>query len=376
MATQVSLNSGAVASAGALALQTNGTTTAVTIDTSQNVGVGTTSTTYKVNFAKAGGGGTFYNTMWQAQGTGAPVTWNIDAANKYIGSSYGGAINCENSDGAVTFYTAPSGTAAAAATLTERMRIDQSGNLGLGVTPSAWGSSFKAVQMPYAVMMNASAGGYFGSNFYYNSSGNPIYVNNGYATAYSAYTAGGAHLWLTAPSGTAGNAITWATAMVLEHNKSLALQGASSQTGTGITFPATQSASTDVNTLDDYEEGTFTPAFTSTGLTVSYGQQRAIYTKIGRTVTASIYINVSGTSGTTTNPLKITNLPFASINTAEYGFSVAFGVQQFSTYTPSAFMGTNVTEISVYRQGTVTEMTGAQLANGFYLLTITYQTNS
>jgi hypothetical protein len=53
MATQVSLNSGAVASAGALALQTNGTTTAVTIDTSQNVGLGVTPTTGWYSTAKA-----------------------------------------------------------------------------------------------------------------------------------------------------------------------------------------------------------------------------------------------------------------------------------------------------------------------------------
>ena len=154
---------------------------------------------------------------------------------------------------------------------------------------------------------------------------------------------------------------------------SWALPGATVQTGTGITFPATQSASSNANTLDDYEEGTFTPEFTSTGLTVSYGQQRAIYTKIGRSVIASMYMNVSGTSGTTTNLLKITGLPFASVST-EYGFSAVFGVSQFSTYIPSAFMQSSVSEILVYRQNTVTSMTGAELANGFYLLTITYFT--
>lgn len=99
---------------------------------------------------------------------------------------------------------------------TTAVTIDTSQNFGVGVTPSAWGSSYKAVQMSNATMMNTSAGGYYGANFYYNSSGSPTYVNNGYALAYSAYSAGGAHLWLTATSGTAGNAITFTQAMTLD----------------------------------------------------------------------------------------------------------------------------------------------------------------
>jgi hypothetical protein len=54
--------------------------------------------------------------------------------------------------------------------------------------------------------------------------------------------------------------------------------------GTGITFPATQSASADANTLDDYEEGTWTP--NSTGISVVGAfSSSGLYTKIGRQVT-------------------------------------------------------------------------------------------
>jgi hypothetical protein len=57
--------------------------------------------------------------------------------------------------------------------------------------------------------------------------------------------------------------------------------------GSGITFPATQSASSDANTLDDYEEGTWTPVITAqTGSLTAYTSS-GIYTKVGRTV----YIN-------------------------------------------------------------------------------------
>ena len=94
-----------------------------------------------------------------------------------------------------------------------------------------------------------------------------------------------------------------------------------SGSGSGITFPATQSASSDANTLDDYEEGTWTPALIGEGggsntFTVKY----AYYTKIGRLVYVSFAV-----SGSTTNALtgnwSITGLPFTSAN-----FSATQGV--------------------------------------------------
>jgi hypothetical protein len=76
-------------------------------------------------------------------------------------------------------------------------------------------------------------------------------------------------------------------------------------TGGQITFPATQSASSDGNTLDDYEEGTFTPSVT--GVTV--GTTTGIYIKIGKLVFINIIIPV--TSGSNTG-MTITNLPFTT----------------------------------------------------------------
>ncbi len=66
--------------------------------------------------------------------------------------------------------------------------------------------------------------------------------------------------------------------------------------GAGITFPATQSASSDANTLDDYEEGTFTPVLTGSGGSAgSYAASQAdgVYTKIGNLVTATVAISLS-----------------------------------------------------------------------------------
>ena len=109
-----------------------------------------------------------------------------------------------------------------------------------------------------------------------------------------------------------------------------------SASGAGITFPATQSASTDANTLDDYEEGTWTPtvAGTSTAGTVTYGLQASKYTKIGNVVYISFYLGWSG--GTGTGNLKITGLPFTpSTNTTFPALSI--GMVSGLTLTASNF---------------------------------------
>lgn len=82
--------------------------------------------------------------------------------------------------------------------------------------------------------------------------------------------------------------------------------------GMGIAFPATQIASTDANTLDDYEEGTFSPTiigFTTAG-TVTYVRREGYYTKIGNRVLFSI--DVIWNTGTGTGDLGVSGLPFAS----------------------------------------------------------------
>lgn len=74
--------------------------------------------------------------------------------------------------------------------------------------------------------------------------------------------------------------------------------------GSGITFPATQSASSDANTLDDYEEGTFTPV--QSGTSIVYTTRTGQYIKIGTQVFFQIYITLASGSPTA----SITGLPF------------------------------------------------------------------
>jgi hypothetical protein len=95
-------------------------------------------------------------------------------------------------------------------------------------------------------------------------------------------------------------------------NQTVALEGAVPNSGTGITFPATQSASSNANTLDDYERGTWTPglAGSSTPGTFSLSIATGSYTKIGNMVTLYAAITVSSVSGSPTGDLQITGLPF------------------------------------------------------------------
>jgi hypothetical protein len=89
--------------------------------------------------------------------------------------------------------------------------------------------------------------------------------------------------------------------------------------GSGITFPATQSASTNANTLDDYEEGTWTPTLTGSTGTIgsqTYSIQAGRYVKIGRFVLLTGYVTVSN-KGSWTGSVRISGFPFTVNNDSE-----------------------------------------------------------
>lgn len=81
-----------------------------------------------------------------------------------------------------------------------------------------------------------------------------------------------------------------------------------------IKFPATQSASSDANTLDDYEEGTWTPIaarYTGGNITAVYGVSNAgKYTKIGRIVILECYLDITSVSSQGSSLSQVTGLPF------------------------------------------------------------------
>ena len=87
-----------------------------------------------------------------------------------------------------------------------------------------------------------------------------------------------------------------------------------STSGAGITFPATQSASTDANTLDDYEEGTFTPTITPASGSLTSYTSSGYYVKTGRSVTITMSFQIT-TPGTAAGVANFSSLPFTSVNT-------------------------------------------------------------
>jgi hypothetical protein len=90
------------------------------------------------------------------------------------------------------------------------------------------------------------------------------------------------------------------------------------QVSNGITFPATQSASSDANTLDDYEEGTWTP---SIGGTATYTARTGTYRKIGSQVTCWFDVTINAV-GTGSGALQ--GLPFANNASAAGGGNVGY----------------------------------------------------
>ena len=100
----------------------------------------------------------------------------------------------------------------------------------------------------------------------------------------------------------------------LNKEGSLEISDASIVASQGIKFPVTQVNATDPNTLDDYEEGAWTPvlSFATPGdLAVTYAVQRGTYTKIGRTVAADFTIATSAFTHTTASGgVRLSGLPF------------------------------------------------------------------
>jgi hypothetical protein len=123
----------------------------------------------------------------------------------------------------------------------ESMRLNASGNLGLGATPSAWPSGQGAMQFKDGGLNAWSLGivnGYLYSNAYYDGSNNR-YINNGTACSYSINNGSGIHAWFNAPSGTAGNAITFTQAMTLDSSGNL-LVGTTNTSANPTGFSAVQ----------------------------------------------------------------------------------------------------------------------------------------
>jgi hypothetical protein len=152
-----------------------------------------------------------------------------------------------------------------------------------------------------------------------------------------------------------------------------------SASGSGITFPATQSASSDANTLDDYEEGTWTPVLTLGGAAgvTTYDQQNGTYTKVGNAVTARCYIAIS-TKSAATGTAQLTGLPFVTLgDTASYQTGCVYMAAQLYTGAPMCYIAMGSTSVTLGQQNGATGFVSLNNANfvnsGDFIFQATYR---
>jgi hypothetical protein len=125
---------------------------------------------------------------------------------------------------------------------TEAMRLDSAGNMGLGVTPSAWWtgtSAWRAMNLGQGASLSSRASTeimYLSSNWYFD--GTEKYIATGNATQYVQNA--GQHIWKTAASGTAGNTISFTQAMTLDASGNLGI-GATANLTAKLNFPSADS---------------------------------------------------------------------------------------------------------------------------------------
>ena len=178
-----------------------------------------------------------------------------------------------------------------------------------------------------SVGLSQMAGGTDGNLITFDASGNPAYVATGSSGQVLTSAGAGAPPTFSAVPAHTGN----------------------------VAFPATQVASADANTLDDYEEGTFTPTATFGGGFTgwSYGVQHGTYTKIGNMVYFQIHMGLSS-AGSSTGNWQIQGLPFASASSPALNSSYAGSAANATTATGGlTFLHSNNTSVlGVYQNGT------------------------
>ena len=279
--------------------------------TSTGLGIGTSSPTQKLTVVNSNGtygvayqpavqigntssGGTVSaNTglgalVWSTDGTATPVA-SIEAIRENPGAGAASGL---------AFRTGSSGGG------TTKAILDSAGNLGLGVTPSAWRSGERAFQVGSTTSLtDISKNSVVRSNHYVNSSNQEIYSTNGFANAF-VMSSGGQYQFLTAPSGTAGNAISFTQAMTLD---------ASGNLGIGITSPVS-------------------PLTVSKGLVTGAGQWASSAIAIYNPTNTGSYSQIA--FGYTAGTNAAAYMGFVSTNQGAQGFGdLVFGTRAVNTDT-------------------------------------------
>jgi hypothetical protein len=167
--------------------------------------------------------------------TGLPLTTGVTGT---LPTANGGTNLTSFTSGGVVYASSSSALATGSALVFDGT------NLGVGVTPSAWNSAYKVLEGAYgsvAFRTNAIETEYV-NNAFRNSGGSWIYKGTGFAQRFL-QDSDGKFQWLTAPSGTAGNAISFTQAMSLTATNTLLIDTTSDNGATGFAFIGSGSSS-------------------------------------------------------------------------------------------------------------------------------------
>jgi hypothetical protein len=212
----------------------------------------TTGTNYKLeSYAAAGNNGITVNIGSDTGTDFAALDFRQNTAQKAVFYTNNNNLTINTLSGSTIFQIGSS----------ERMRLDASGNLGLGVTPNAsWGSNFRAMQYgTWGSVSRHGANGWMSvaNNVYWDNSDVARYTGNFNATWYL-QRLDGQHQWYNAASGTAGNAISFTQAMTLDASGNLGVGTASPSTFGIIAAKRDQTADTAITVSNNGTAGSTT----------------------------------------------------------------------------------------------------------------------
>jgi hypothetical protein len=294
--------------------------TRMTLDASGHLGLGVTPSAWYTGYTalQVGFSGAIFSNRTSADTNITMIGNNAflnSGATNWIYQNTGFATRYTQVSGGHEFYTAASGTAGNAISFTQAMTLTAAGNLGIGTSNPT--SKFEIYDNVNSAILRLSrdAGNARGQLQFGRNNGGSFQecgtiivdsdtasVNNGVMYFYTSNSSG---------TNTERMRITSAGVLDLPYGQ--------------IKFPATQNPSADANTLDDYEEGTWTPVIGGSGgqSGQSYSGQNGYYVKIGRQVTVTFRVVLSN-KGTITGEAGIKNLPFTADTTISYGTGASF----------------------------------------------------
>jgi hypothetical protein len=179
-----------------------------------------------------------------------------------------------------------------------RMTLNSTG-LGVGVTPSAWsGGGFVQLQNSRAYAFAGAFGDYI-SNGYYDGSWK--YTTTAAVSRYRQDA--GSHQWLTAPSGTAGNAITFTQAMTLDASANLLVGVTSALFNSRLRVKTSSTSASDYGVYVADSADALIFALRNDGLIYTGTKTASPYNNTTGSA-ANAFIAADGTLGRSTSSLK------------------------------------------------------------------------